>query len=192
MTGMKMQMNELHIISLKESTNVTVSGVGASGVRTKAMGAQEKWKIPVVNYTTDLIDSVFVVKANNPIQVYLYTSSAASNIYMENGLRHFQGDPSVTMISPLEFVTDTTIFSTYEAGNKTSKHQLVLWANQSVLGSLQMNGTAIGGQLTQAVPGMPEYKFVRIDINPGTYTLTAAERGFGGYVYGRKCTKGTL
>ena len=184
MTGMKMQMNELHIISLKESTNVTVSGVGASGVRTKAMGALEKWKIPVVNYTTDLIDSVFVVKANNPIQVYLYTSSAASNIYMENGLRHFQGDPSMTMISPLEFVTDTTIFSTYEAGNKTSKHQLVLWAKQSVLGSLQMNGAAIGSQLTQAVPGMPDYKFARIDVNPGIYTLTAAERGFGGYVYG--------
>ncbi len=185
MTGMKMQMNELHIISLKEGTNVTVSGVGASGVRTKAMGALEKWKKVVEAPSGEnLLDSVLTITANNPIQVYLYTSSAASNIYTENGLRHFQGDPSVTMISPLEFVTDTTIFSTYEAGNKTSKHQLVLWAKQSVLGSLQLNGTAIGGQLTQTVPGMPDYKFARIDINPGTYTLTAAERGFGGYVCG--------
>ncbi|MEE0923052.1 MAG: hypothetical protein UIB40_01830, partial [Paludibacteraceae bacterium] len=95
-----------------------------------------------------------------------------------------QGDPAMTMISPLEFLTDTTIFSTYEAGDKQSTHQLVLWAKKNILGSIQLDGNFIGAQFTNQVSSMPDYRYARIDISPGTHTIVSAERGFGGYVYG--------
>lgn len=185
--GMKMQMNEVHIVSMEDGTNVTLQGTrgGAAYTQTRTLASQEKWQKSVLaSLGGHLLDSTLVVQADKPIQVYLYSSSAANNPYDKDGDRHMQGDPAMTLISPLEYLTDTTIFSTYEAGDKNSTHQLVLWAKQSVLGSLQLDGQNIGGQFTKRVNSMPNYRYAHIDIQPGTHILTAADRGFGGYITG--------
>ena len=136
MMGLNMQMNEVHIVSYDDNTNVTLNGLrrGQQYTLNKTLARQEKWKkVVTAPLGGNLIDSVLTVKSDKPIQVYLYSSSAANNPYDDiNGVRHMQGDPAMTMIAPLEFLTDTTIFTTYEAGDKQSKHQLVLWAKQEV------------------------------------------------------------
>ena len=188
MMGLNMQMNEVHIVSSDDNTNVTLNGLrrGQPYTLNKTMMRAEKWKkVVTAPLGGNLLDSILTVKADKPIQVYLYSSSAANNPYDDiNGVRHMQGDPSMTMISPLEFLTDTTIFSTYEAGDKQSTHQLVLWAKKNILGSIQLDGNFIGAQFTNQVSSMPDYRYARIDLNPGTHTIVSAERGFGGYVYG--------
>lgn len=204
MTGLQMRLNTLNIIAREPGTTVTLTSKSHPQGESMTLGAAGKWSRLVDAYDgqesnwTTLEDSTFFVTADKPIQVYIYSSSSLYNI--DQNIR-YHGDPSMTMIAPLEHLTDTAIFSTYKnpiafIGKeedmtiddvKPLKYELVVWAKNSTISSLKRNGNAVSASLFKAVPGTNDYKFARIPISSaeeGYQILTAAEKGFGGYVCG--------
>lgn len=192
MTGLQTRLNKFDIIAREAGTNVTITT--AKGTQTKTLGAAEKWSRLVDAYHGQessfytLEDSTAVVKADKPIQVFLHSSSAVYNL--DKSIQ-YHGDPSMTMISPLEYVTDTAVFSTYKNplhDVEAMSYELVVWAKTSIIStSLKRNGTIIPSSLFKNIPGNPGYKYAHIPVSSteeGYQILTAAEKGFGGYVCG--------
>ena len=216
MTGLHTQINKLDIIAREDGTHVTVKRLDATGSKdtqtwtsTPSLSAAEKWPILVdanhphgIGHTIE--DSIMVVTADKPIQVHLHTSSSIYNAHIDDGnhLRN-QGDPSMTMITPLEHLTDTAVFATYynswcdsiDHDTKrplcdTIRYEIVIWAKRSTTSSLKYNNQLVS-QITsfKNLPGYSDYQFARIPVDAttaekGYQILTAAEKGFGGYVCG--------
>lgn len=192
LTGMHMQINKVDIVARDNETRVTVTS--AKGAQTRTLSSTEKWeRLSEAPGGTTLEDSILVIDASAPIQVYLYTSSSIYNLYYKpDGTRAYEGDPSMTMASPIEYLTDSMIFTTF-SNNVTAQsiaplaHELVIWAKSSAINSIKLNGTAIPANQFKALPGGAPFntlKYARVSINPGTYTLTSKGKDFGGYVYG--------
>lgn len=210
LTGIQTQINKLDIIARDPDTKVTISSKSSS--QTQTLGSAEKWSRLVDVYHTKglgftLEDSTIVVQATKPVQVYLYTSSAVFNGHLEHNIPQYQGDPSMTMIVPLEHLTDTAIFSTYKNPIATTNpnpteddvlpmsYELVVWAKKSTVSSLRLKNNVRDNVRVEditsfkSLPGdtYRDYRFARIPISSeeeGYQILTAAEKGFGGYVCG--------
>jgi len=184
LTGLHTQYNEVHVNGLLDNTTLTVTNRKGS-----------------TNYTLSAAndDSVFVVKAplggnmdNNtlylqsdkPVQVYLYSSSGAANPYDDDDEnRHLQGDPSMTIIPPLEYLTDTTIFQTYNGGDGGLVHEMRLWARTSDVSGIRLDGVSIASSFS-AVAFASGYSQAKISLTHGIHTITAPKKCFSGYVYG--------
>ena len=183
LTGLHSQYNEVHVTGLKENTTLNVTN--RRGTTSYPLSVSD--------------DSVFVVKAplggnqdNNtlyieadkPVQVYMFSSAGAANPYDdENEDRHLQGDPSMTMIAPLEYLTDTTIFATYDGGDGGLTHEMRLWARTADVGGIQLDGNSIASSFS-AVSFASGYSIAKIALNNGTHIITAPKKCFSGYVYG--------
>ena len=117
MTGLKTRLNKLDVVARDQETNITVTSFQHSGSpQTYTLAPHGKWSTLVdayhgqKNLYTTLEDSVYLIKANHPVQVHLHSSSA---IYNLDANIDYHGDPSMTMITPLEHLTDTAVFTTY-------------------------------------------------------------------------------
>ena len=198
MTGLKTRLNELDVVARENNTKVTLTS--AKFTRDTILSSGGKWATLIDAYHKHksefltLEDSVVLVKADKPVQVHLYTSSAVYNVDRDF---NYPGDPSMTMIPPLEYLTDTAVLATYHNPLTSEKntempplnYELVVWAKKTTISSLKRNGTAISAALFKDLPGnvYPDYRFARISIprnEEGYQILTAAEKGFGGYVSG--------
>lgn len=193
MTGLSTRLNKLDIIAREEGTSVTITS--SKGPQTQTLGSGAKWERLVDAYHGQessfqtLADSVLLVKANKPVEVYLHSSSAVYNL--DRNIQ-YHGDPSMTMISPLEFLTDTAVFTTYANQLKDvdpMSYELVLWAKESAISTLQRNGKAIPASSFKNLPGnvYPGYKYARISIpkaEEGYQIITSKVKGFGGYICG--------
>lgn len=139
---------------------------------------------------------VFVVTSNDknkPLQVYLHTPTAAANAGAldAQGNLPMPGDASVTMIPPVEFFTDTTIFSTYTPpglpAQTVMEHKVAIWARRADAASVRLDGNTIP---FAAVPGNNDYSFATVNITqedpavPTTHIITAPKKSFTGYAYG--------
>lgn len=183
LTGLYTQYNEIHVTALHDNTTLTVAS--RRGTTTYPLSATD--------------DSTFVVKAplggnqdNNthyitadkPVQVYMFTSAGAANPYDDdNEKRHLQGDPSMTIIPPLEYLTDTTIFTTYDGGDGGLTHEMRLWARTSDVNGIRLDGNTISGSFS-AVSFAPGYSQAKISLQHGKHIITAPKKCFSGYVYG--------
>lgn len=181
LTGLHTQYNEIHVTGLIDNTTVTVTD-----------------EIGSTNYPLSAKDdSVFVITAplggnqdantqyitaDKPVQVYMYTSAGAANPYDDpQRKRHLQGDPSMTLIPPLEYLTDTAIFSTYDGGDGGLVHEMRLWARTTDATNIQLDGNSIAFSSVAFAPGYSEAK---ISLAHGTHIITAPTKCFSGYVYG--------
>ena len=183
LTGLHTQYNEIHVTGLINNTTVTVTN--RKGSTTYPLSVKD--------------DSVFVVKAalggdqnNNtqfitadkPVQVYMYTSAGAANPYDDdNDDRRLQGDPSMTLIPPLEYLTDTAIFSTYNGGDGGLVHEMRLWARTTDATNISLDGNSIASSFS-SVAFAPGYSEAKISLTHGTHIITAPKKCFSGYVYG--------
>lgn len=181
LTGLHTQYNEIHVTGLIDNTTVTVTD--EIGSTTYPLSAKD--------------DSVFVITAplggnqdantqyitaDKPVQVYMYTSAGAANPYDDpQRKRHLQGDPSMTLIPPLEYLTDTAIFSTYNGGDGGLVHEMRLWARTTDATNIQLDGNSIAFSSVAFAPGYSEAK---ISLAHGTHIITAPTKCFSGYVYG--------
>lgn len=201
LTGLHTQLNKLDITAWDNETKVTITT--AQSTQTKTLKSAEKWERLLDAFHTKglgftLEDSTVVVKADKPIQVRLHTSSSAYNGYLVNNIPQYVGDASTTMITPLEHLTDTAVFTTYKNAVEDMdimNYELVVWAKKSTVSSLKLydgNTETPVSSLTsfKNFPGWASsgYQYARIPIDKtkaGNFLrLTAAERGFGGYVCG--------
>lgn len=196
LTGLNTRLNKLNITARDEVTNVTITTSGGS--QRKQLQPTEKWEKLFDAYhgkrdVFTLEDSTAVVKADHPVQVYLYSSSSVYNLYYDaNQNIKYQGDPSMTMITPLEHLTDTAVFAIYHTPLQEVKaisYELVVWAKQSAISSLRLNNTLVSTLTSfKNFPGWASsgYQYARIPVaNDKDYQiLTANEKSFGGYVCG--------
>ena len=203
LTGLHTLLNDLDIVARDDQTTVTMTT--SLGWKTKVLQSTEKWSRLLDAYHihgydgTTIEDSTVVVKADKPIQVHLYTSSAVYNGELVDYTPKYQGDPSMTTIAPLEYLTDTAVFTTYSnpmtSGESHSEdlqpmsYQLVVWAKKSTINSLKWNGKPVSASLFKNVPGgdFSNYMYARLNVpsaDEGYQILTAAEKGFSGYVSG--------
>ena len=180
LTALHTQRNEVHVIGLQSGTNVTVTN--NKGTENFQLGlGDDSLIVARVGLGKELINSTMYIQANKPIQVYLYTSAAGSNPYDDdNDIRHKQGDPSMTMIPPLEYLTDTTIFRTFNGGTGALTHQVVLWSTTSDKDQVKLDNNAVS--FTQFLS--TNYWSARVDVVDGVHTVTAPSKAFSGYVYG--------
>ena len=190
MTGLYTQYNEVHVTALNDNTNVSITNQRGARSTTSSITLPAQGdsvfvvKAPLAG---NLDNMAMYIEADKPIQVYLHSSAGAANPYDDiDGVRHLQGDPSMTIIPPLEYLTDTTIFATYNGGDGNLTHEMRLWAKTANVGSIRMNGNSIASSFSPSNIA-PGYSTAKIPINPtqGTsYIITAPEKCFSGYVYG--------
>ncbi len=189
LTGLYTQWNEVHVIGLQENT--TVDWWNRKGQTTTVQHqqftlSQSDDSLIIVKAsiaTPTMANNTMYITADNPVQVYLYTSREGSNPYDdENVERHNQGDPSATLIPPVEYFTDTAIFRTFNGGLQKLSHQMILWAKTT--DNIQLDGVSIASSFTPVGTFAPGYSVARIDITDGVHTVTAPSKAFTGYVFG--------
>lgn len=189
LTGLYTQWNEVHVIGLQENT--TVDWWNRKGQTTTVQHqqftlSQSDDSLIIVKAsiaTPTMANNTMYITADKPVQVYLYTSREGSNPYDdENVERHNQGDPSTTLIPPVEYFTDTAIFRTFNGGLQKLSHQMILWAKTT--DNIQLDGVSIASSFTPVGTFAPGYSVARIDITDGVHTVTAPSKAFTGYVYG--------
>ena len=190
LTGLRMRVNEVKVLAREDGTNVTITRADG-GSESKTLASKDKWPYLIeAELGANLENSTLTIDANKPVEVFLYTSSAIYNLQIEGGKEKYQGDPSMTMIAPIEYATNRTIFSTHKnpvegEGIEPMQYEMAIWAKNSTISSLKLDGTAVqAGQFKALTGAFSGYKFARIPLKDGTHTLTANEKGFGGYVYG--------
>ena len=183
LTGMHTQYNEIHVSGLQDNTSVRVTNI--DGTRNWSMSAQDDSVLVLqgpLGGTLDGLDTY--IESDKPIQVYLYSSAGAANPYDDaNRKRHLQGDPAMTIIPPLEYLTDSTIFQTYNGGDGGMAHEMRLWARTSDVNSIRLDGNAIGSSFSP-MSYASGYSIAKISLGHGTHIITAPKKSFSGYVYG--------
>ena len=173
MTGLNTRLNKLDIVARDAGTNVRIiTSKNPNTPETKVLGSTEKWSKLIdayhgqeSNFNT-LQDSVYIVTADKPIEVHLYTSSSVYNV--DRSFK-YQGDPSMTMISPVEYLTDTAVFSTFHNPQKDAQqmqYELVVWAKKTTVSKLKLNGIGVNTSLFKNLPGsvFSGYQYARIPI----------------------------
>ncbi|MBR4563759.1 MAG: IgGFc-binding protein [Paludibacteraceae bacterium] len=169
--------NRLNVSVIESNTTVTLSGAGNGTWTSAKIGDTHEFDL---KRNAQSESGVYVVNANQPVQVYLYSSSAIANADGVNT----PSDPSATLIPPLDFLTDTTIFRTYAPPSASGEleNRLVLWARTSETSTIRLNGNPVTG--FAAVNGIAGYSYVDMKVDDGTYIVTAPKKSFSGYAYG--------
>lgn len=184
MTALKTKRNAIRITALQNETDVTVK-VG-SNTQTFSLNSGSDTTLNTLYPADSPTPQNFTryITATKPIQVYLFTSSAGMNTWddYDTGESYTPSDPSMTLIPPLDFLTDTTIFRTYKGGDGKMKHQINLWALSSKTGTIRLDGQIITGW--QTIPTNTAYSQVTCNIEDTTHILTAPTKCFSGYAYG--------
>ena len=184
MTAANLSANMLEILA-QTATHVSISGV--TSTTGKDMAAGETWRVEL--NTTNCPSGVVYVESAQPILTYLFTTSSGRNPYTDPlSVYHVLGDPSSTLIPPVEHFTDTTIFVTYKNPDETAQlsYYLNLWAKTSALSSIKLDNTKVTDVATFAPANDPDglYSFARFEITEGTHYITAPSKVFTGYTYG--------
>lgn len=181
-TACNTSMNIMRVVALQDGTNVTMMRGQAATVKTlnqKEVFSQQL----TINDKNNPHNATRYVVADKPIQVYLYSSSGSANTwYDDDDVMHTPSDPSMTLIPPLEYLTDTVIFQSFNGGSGNLTHQVNIWALTSQTGTIQMDGAALTGWRT--VSANTSYSQLNIPITAATHTITAPTKCFSGYAYG--------
>ena len=185
MTALKTQQNLLRLTTALPETHVTITRNGNT-IYDQTLDAKDTYSYDMLQLLDEPNPQIRTcyVTASKPIQVYLYSSSAGANMWkdIDAGKTYTPSDPSMTLIPPLEYLTDTTIFHTYNGGDGTLSHALCLWALTSETGNIQLDGNGITGWKT--IPGHTAYSQVTCDLLDTTHIITAPTKSFSGYAYG--------
>ena len=184
MTAANTQLNIMRIVALQDGTEVSLNrGTNAPTVHTLNSGETFMQRMVQAYNNTSPQNSSFYVTATKPVQVYLSSTSAGvNNWYDDDGNNHLPSNPSMTLIPPLEFLTDTTIFHTYNGGDGLLTHMINLVAPTSKTGSILLDGVATTGWKT--IPANNAYSQLTREITDGTHIITAPEKVFTGYTFG--------
>ena len=172
----------MRILAMQDGTNVTITRGTTNSTIPLNQGEVYSQQIAIVDRTNPQIATRYVT-SDKPILVCLFSSSAGANGWLDiDEQLHSPGDPSMTLIPPLEFMMDTTIFYSYNGGTGTLEHRVNLWALTSHTNTIRLDGNSISGWQTLAANS--SYSQTSVVVNAGNHTLTAPEKCFSGYAYG--------
>ena len=181
-TGCNTTINFMRIVALQNGTNVTITrGTNSSSV---SLDQSEVFTQQItVSDKANPQNATRYITSDKPIQVYLFSSSAGANTWVDEDENIYSpSDPSMTLIPPLEFLTDTTIFMTYNGGANNLTHQINLWALTSQTNTIRLDGQLINDW--RPVAGNNSYSQVTRQIEHGIHTIYAPKKCFSGYAYG--------
>lgn len=183
LTACKVKLNIIRAVAMQNNTEVRVMRNNRL-LETKTLNQGDTYSRRMVQQENNPSEKdAFYFEATKPIQVYLYSSSGANSTwYDDNDSTRLPGDPSMTLIPPLEFLTDTTIFSTYNGGDGTLEHQMNIWALATKAREIRMDGQLITQWKT--MPSNTKYFMATVPLTDGTHTITAPTKCFTGYAYG--------
>ena len=182
-TACHTSVNYIRIVALQNNTTVSLKRGTATTSFTLNEG-ETKFQQLTITSPNQHADYTRYITANNPIQVYLYSSAGGANTwYDDDDVMHIPSDPSTTLIPPLTYLTDTTIFRTFNAGDGQLEHKVNLWVLASQINNIRLDGQRIN-QHFQPVASNTRYSQATIDLTDGTHTITAPTKCFSGYAYG--------
>lgn len=149
------------IVARDNGTNVTINGA----------------PIAVLNsgqfYTTSLEPNDLVIEADKPIAVVQY---------MEGVSCSGGGDPSMLILNSDERKINDVTFSTVSSSVITN-HSLNVIVESASVGSLMLDGVAVGAGSFTAFVGDPTMSYARLNITQGSHNINLAT-GFSAYSYG--------
>ena len=176
-------LNLLRIVAMQDNTTVNIKR-GAATTSVALNSGETTFQRIVITDRANHYPATRYVTSDKPIQVYLYSSSAGANTwYDDDGNTRVPSDPSTTLIPPLSFLTDTTIFRTFNAGDGQLAHRVNIWALHSQRNTIRLDGRAITSGW-QSVAANSNYDQITLALTDGTHTLTAPKKCFSGYAYG--------
>ncbi|MBR6017813.1 MAG: IgGFc-binding protein [Paludibacteraceae bacterium] len=184
MTACKVKLNVLRVVAMQDNTFLQVMR-NNNVMESRTMGSGDTYSRRMVQEgdNPNPEKNSYYITADKPVQVYLYSSSGANSTwYDDNDSTRLPGDPSMTLVPPLEYLTDTTIFRTFGGGDGNLTHQINLWALSSQTANVKLDGQPITGWRT--VPSNTAYSQITYTVTDTTHTITAPTKCFSGYAYG--------
>ena len=184
MTALNTQLNIIRLVALQDGTEVELKrGTNAPITQTLNSGDVYTQRMVQGVDNPNPQNSTYYITATKPIQVYLFSTSAGvNNWYDDDGNNHLPSNPSMTLIPPLEFLTDTTIFSTYNGGDGTLVHMVNLLAPTSKTSTIKLDGAPTTGWRT--ITANPAFSQLTCEVADGTHTITSPQKAFTGYAFG--------
>ncbi len=184
MTAVNTQLNIMRIVAQQDGTNVQIKrGSNAPTQVTLNQGETYMQRITQNVNNTNPQNATFYVTGTKPIQVYLYSTSAGvNNWYDDDGNNYLPSNPSMTLIPPLEYMTDTAIFRTYNGGDGLLTHMVNLIAPTTKTGTIRLDGAPVTGW--KPIPSNIAYSLLTYEVTDTTHVITAPEKSFTGYAFG--------
>lgn len=165
-TSSEMRMaDRVKITSLYDNCTVKLDGVTQG---TLQAGKSAEFEIQ---------ETVAFFETSQPACVFLYLTG-----YDYYGAKSTMGDPSMTLITPVEQQIDYITFGTFTTAY-TQYHFVNVVTETATKSTMLLDGNNISGQF-ETVPGNPDYSFARIEIDYGSHTLQNTNGGFSAHVYG--------
>ena len=114
------------------------------------------------------------METTQPVCTYLYFTGGEYGGY--------SGDPSSTLINPIEQQIDDITFPTYNT-DSTQYHFVNIIAETSKTQGITLDGEDISTQFNP-VGGNTQYSYARVEISHGSHRLRSAAGGFVAHIYG--------
>ena len=156
----------LKVTALRDSTIVTYDD------RTFMLQAGQSC---MLNLLRPLDDAGFYLEGSGPLSVFLYLkgSSCAGT----------QGDPSCTVIHPIEQQISSITFSTFNT-DRVSAHYVNIVTRSSTIDNIYIDGFWIDTANFHELSGNPDYSYARVQVSHGSHQLQSYSGGFMAHVYG--------
>ncbi|MBO4599375.1 MAG: gliding motility-associated C-terminal domain-containing protein [Bacteroidales bacterium] len=164
-TSMTRTSDILKITALNDNTQVTYLG------NTFTLQARESRTLDIS--PTD--DTAFYLEGSQPLSVFLYlkgSSCAGTN-----------GDPSYTVIHPIEQQVSSITFATFNTGLSQSHYVNMVTLSQYA-DNIYLDNQMLNPNIFRPLPGNADYKYARIEVTGGSHTLSSPLGGFVAHVYG--------
>ena len=145
------------------------------GILLTTINATEIYEFEITNN-----QPIAYIETSKPVNVFLYCTGA-----WYGGI---DGDPSMTVIIPIDQRIDNATFSTFSS-DISQHHFINIITKTSNVSNMRLNNNNISSNFN-IVPSKPDFSYARIEINHGTHiidnTSISEESGFVAHVYGMR------
>ena len=117
------------------------------------------------------------IETSKPSAVYMYM--------MSKNIAGPEGDPSMSLVPPIEQRLKDVVFVSYNYTTQlTSAHYVNVVANSSDVNDIYLDGVSLRNSFS-VLSDNPYYSYARVSVNPGSHRLRSyGNDGFVAYAYG--------
>ncbi len=166
-TSSRTRLNDVLMITARyDSTLVSFGGT------TLWLNARESVDT-LLNYS--VTDRAFYLESSKPVSVYLYLTGTSCG--------GSKGDPSFTVIHPLEEQLSSIVFSTYST-SVVDSHYVNIVTRSSNYNHIYIDSHWVNPYAFLPLPGNEEYVYAQVRVSHGSHRLCSNQGGFVAHVYG--------